>query len=65
MYYMLCKKNNPQTPDRDTQGKLFNDCRSGQSSEMDQKCLQINLKIFARNVTKRFTTLFNCCGLIT
>lgn len=51
MYYMLCKKkNNLQTPDRDTQ--LFNDCRSGQSSEMDQKCLQINLKIFARNVTK-------------
>lgn len=55
MYYMLCKKNNPrvQTPDRDTQGKLFNDCRSGfLRNGSDLKRLQINLKIFARNVTK-------------
>lgn len=31
MYYIyaMVKKKTPQTPDRDTQGKLFNDCRSG------------------------------------
>lgn len=26
--YSYVKKNNLQTPDRDTQGKLFNNCRS-------------------------------------
>lgn len=29
LYSYVKKKNNLQTPDRDTQGKLFNDCRSG------------------------------------
>lgn len=59
MYYILCKKKNiTHKLQIVTLKENYLMIVVAESSEMDQKRLQINLKIFARNVTKRFTTLF-------
>lgn len=62
--YSYVKKNNLQTPDRDTQGKLFNNCRSG---VLAQKWIRNVCKLTLKSSQGMLLKVHNiiCCRLIT